>query len=110
MNPRSVTRGRTKVRSVNWDLAVQSRNFRRQIRRKIASVTFLQSGALPIFASQCATALGRAAITLNGIVIIVRCRPIVSKLFTGPNVAQGDEGDLAAHSEVRVAGMIAVKH
>jgi len=88
----------------------QPRDFLREIRRKIASVTFLQFGALPIFASQCATALGRAAFTLKGIVIIVRCRPIVSKLFTGANVAQGDEGNLAAHSEIRVAGMIAVKH
>ena len=73
---------------------------------KIARVTLLQIRALPIFTSQSFSAIRRAAVAFNRVIIVVGHGPIKREFFAGSNMAHGHKRDLASHAEVWIAGVI----
>ena len=73
---------------------------------KIARVTLLQIRALPIFTGQSFSAIRRAAVAFDPIIIVVGHGPIMRELFTSANIAHGDKRVLASQPEVWIAGMI----
>src|SRR5262249_13821247 len=52
----------------------------------------------------------RIASAFELIVVIIRCRPIVSQFFSRLDVAHRDKHDLALQSDIRIAGMIGEDH
>ena len=72
----------------------------------MARVTFLQSGALPVFAGENFPAIGRATFAFDRVIVVIGHGPIVGEFFAAAYVAHGYERDLAAHAKIRIARVI----
>src|SRR5882724_7857173 len=81
-----------------------------KVSSEITVIACLQFRPLPIFAGKNATAIGRAAFALHFVAVVVGHAPVMGQLFSGTNIANGDEDNITAQAEVGVAGMIAVEH
>jgi hypothetical protein len=85
-------------------------DFSREIGGEVTGITLLQFRALPVFAGKNFPTMGRAAFAFDRVVVVIGHRPIVREFFASVDVVYSDERDLAAHAEIWIARMIAVKH
>jgi hypothetical protein len=85
-------------------------DFLPQVRGEDAAIFLLQILPLPIFSGDNSPAFGRAALTLEGVVVVIGCRPIMSELLPGQDVPQRDKHNLPLNRNIWFTRVIAENH